>query len=188
MGQGIDGPLSDEGLVQAQLLAERLCKESISHVYTSDLQRAVHTAQVVAQLHPKAIMKSDPALRERNLGIYEGRPNTEWKAAMERSLLPFHSYKPENGESYTELHERVSKFFDRILKERTKDTILFVSHTGTLTMLLIHVLGLPITKEMYEKYRPGNTAVTIMEYDSLNKLKLETLNSVEHLEQSTVNA
>ncbi len=187
MGQGIDGVLNEEGMEQARCVAERLRGEHVTSIYTSNLRRATYTAKIIRQYHPRARMMSEPALRERRLGIYEGRPNTEWKVAMEASTLPFHLYQPQGGESYDEVYKRICILYERLLSEAPNETILLVSHTGTLTMLLLRVFGLSITRENYERHKPGNTAVTILEYQGQEPI-VHALNSVDHLHQDKARA
>src|ERR1051325_8568524 len=89
MGQGIDGVLNEEGVQQARKLADRLKEEKIDFAYTSDLKRAISTTEEILKYHPHTKMICVSELRERNLGIYEGKPNFEWKEAMQKSFLPF---------------------------------------------------------------------------------------------------
>ena len=122
-----------------------------------------------------------PQLRERNLGIYEGGPNAVWKAIMRQSPVPFHLFQPPGGESYSELQERVGVFFYSLLKKHRNDTLLFVSHTGVLTMLLLRIFNKYITKENYEAYKPGNTAVTICEVSQTQPPFIQILNDIDHI-------
>jgi alpha-ribazole phosphatase len=180
MGQGLDGSLNSQGIEQAKKLAERLKEESIQFAYVSNLTRAVRTAEEVLKFHPTVQVILSPELRERNLGIHEGRPNNEWKEVMQQSSLPFHIYQPQEGESYSELQKRVGTFFYTLLEKHIDDTVLLLSHTGALTMLLLKLFDKPITKENYEKFKPGNTAVTILEVLP-NKITTHILNNTDHL-------
>lgn len=181
MGQGVDGSLNEEGIEQARKLAWRLKEENIDVAYVSDLKRVVRTAQEILNFHSSAKMILTPELRERNLGIYEGGPNTVWKEAMKESPLPFHVFQPFGGESYAELQNRVGMFFDSLLERHQDNTILLVSHTGVLTLLLLKILKLPIVRENYETYKPGNTAVTICEFFDKESPSVHTLNNTDHL-------
>ncbi len=49
-GSGSDTPLSEIGLGQAAAVALRLKNEKIQAIYSSPLQRALHTAQAIAQI------------------------------------------------------------------------------------------------------------------------------------------
>ena len=46
MGQ-LDIPLNDKGLTQAKTVAKVLVEKNISQIYTSDLQRATKTAEII---------------------------------------------------------------------------------------------------------------------------------------------
>ena len=68
-------PLNSMGLAQARMLASSLCAP-ISAIYTSDLQRAVQTAEALA--HGRGLTpQTDIRLREFNLGIFQGLTNEE---------------------------------------------------------------------------------------------------------------
>src|SRR5687768_13601097 len=64
-------PLSDLGRRQAECTADMLAKEGVSSSYSSDLPRAVQTAEPLAELINARIHKTD-AFRERHVGILEG--------------------------------------------------------------------------------------------------------------------
>ncbi len=188
MGQGVDGILNEQGIEQAKKLANRLKDERIDFAYISDLKRAIDTAEEILKFHSRVEAIHTPYLRERNLGVYEGGPNTVWKEVMQKSSLPFHSFQPQGGESYSQLQERVGKFFDELLSKHGSNSVLLVSHTGALTMLLLKILGKDITRENYEEYKPGNTAVTICDVTPEGSSFIRILNSIEHLEKDICNA
>lgn len=181
MGQGMGGDLNEAGLIQAEKLALRLKDETIHYAYISDLKRTVDTASEVLKYHPEAEVVYAPELRERNLGIYGGGPRAHWKKAMEESPLPFHIFKPEGGESYGELQERVGNFYFQLIKKHANDTVLLLSHTGALTMLFLKIFNRPTTLEEYEKFKPDNTSVTICEVTTGGEHILRVFNSTEHL-------
>lgn len=64
-------PLSARGHQQALATAEALASESISAIYSSDLRRAIETAQPLAKLKGLPVETSD-AFRERSVGVMEG--------------------------------------------------------------------------------------------------------------------
>ena len=71
-----DVPLSPAGLFQAERLAQRLKSETFDAVYSSDLKRAVQTAEIVARelALPVVTLKG---LRERSMGEWEGLTQEE---------------------------------------------------------------------------------------------------------------
>ena len=64
-------PLSQLGLRQAEITAKVLAKEGVSVVYSSDLYRAVQTAECLSRIL-KIPVKTTQAFRERNVGVLEG--------------------------------------------------------------------------------------------------------------------
>ncbi len=181
-GQGVDSLLNETGVCQAKKLAERLKTEKIDVIYASDLKRALHTAQEVLRFHPSAQIVPTPHLRERNLGAYEGRSHKEYQELKEKSPLPFHDFKPEGGESYGELYHRVGTFLDTILEKHRNNTVLFVSHGAVSTVLLLKLLGKPLTSENYSAHKPSNAALTMLEISGNKKVTVVALNSTHHLD------
>jgi broad specificity phosphatase PhoE len=180
-GQGVGGDLNDLGKWQAQQIALALKAEQIDHAYCSDLKRAVDTADAILQQHPDVPVQYTPVLRERSLGIYEGRPKREWKEANRAATVPFHLFKPIGGESYEEVRQRIYAFYKKLVALHPDETVLLVTHGGTLAMLYMTLLEKPLTPEEYEKYRPENTAVTIGEFDRDGTIRIEILNSTQHV-------
>jgi probable phosphoglycerate mutase len=68
----IDIPLNPEGERQAAALARALAAEKLDAIVSSDLQRAMQTAQAVAGLHAGLSLQTDARLRERAYGVFEG--------------------------------------------------------------------------------------------------------------------
>ena len=66
-----DSPLTDKGLQQAQLLAERLDSCSIDVIIASPLSRAQETARAVAERKHLPVL-TDERLIEQDYGVYEG--------------------------------------------------------------------------------------------------------------------
>src|SRR5215813_9910507 len=67
----LDSALTAKGIIQAKALAQRLVRESFTTLYSSDLGRAVQTAQEISNVTGHSII-TDPHLRERHLGIFQG--------------------------------------------------------------------------------------------------------------------
>ncbi len=181
-GQGINSLLNEEGIKQAQALADFLKHEKITVAYASPLDRAVHTAQEVLKHHPAVKITTSDHLKERNLGIYEGKGKGEWKKIKKNTKEPFHLFRPEKGESYAELQQRVKSFFDGLIDKHPNDTVFMVSHGGTLGMLYLYLLGKELNEENYKALKSENTAVTVVEIHKDKPVKVHKINSLEHLE------
>ena len=66
------GCLNETGREQARQVAQRLAQEPVDVVVASDLQRAVQTAEIIAESHGLTVVTT-PLLRERDWGGFTGR-------------------------------------------------------------------------------------------------------------------
>lgn len=66
------GCLNEKGREQARVVAERLAAEPVDAIVASDLQRAIQTAEIIAEPHGLPVVTT-PLLRERDWGGFTGR-------------------------------------------------------------------------------------------------------------------
>jgi 2,3-bisphosphoglycerate-dependent phosphoglycerate mutase len=137
-------PLSDLGCEQARLAAAALAKENINAIYSSDLLRAVQTAEPLARMLGIEIVTST-ALRERNVGVLEGLTFDESKAAHPDDYYALvnrniHHVITE-GESYRHLLNRITAELRDILRQHRGERIAIFTHTGALCFMTLHLLG-----------------------------------------------
>lgn len=177
----IDIPLNEQGILQANLLAQRLATWPIKAIYTSDLKRAIQTAAPLGEkLGLMPIEK--PALRERNGGSYQGLTGEELQARFgkEWQRVRQDGFAPPNGESNLELALRMYTVYQQIVDRHEGDMIAVVSHGGALRVLISHILGLPLGQPASFSLR-GNTGLSIVETNAHAPV-LTLLNDVSHLE------
>ncbi|GFT90025.1 fructose-2,6-bisphosphatase TIGAR [Nephila pilipes] len=122
----MDVPLSQTGFRQAELLGFHLQHQQYSHVYASDLTRAMQTAESIIKQNKsyKASLLHDHRLRERKFGAVEGKSFKYLKEAAEKSNQNSGQYTPPGGETIQQVHERAVSFFQDIcemVKERSKE-------------------------------------------------------------------
>ena len=143
----LNSPLSELGEKQGHAIAERLQHETIDHLYSSDLGRAVQTATFIADVCDLEI-KLDIELRERNMGIFQGHTREE---VMEKfpeeyrqvTALDSLDYVIPDGESHRQRLERSIRVMNRLADQHPDKTIVVVSHSGILRGFFEHVIGLP---------------------------------------------
>ncbi len=110
------GILTPLGIEQARLLGEALAGKDLDLLLTSDLKRAIDTSQLINEsLHLKII--TDPMLRERDFGIYTGKPYGTHINREEPSL-----------ESVEQMFARASSWLERMRTDHNGKHILAVSH------------------------------------------------------------
>jgi broad specificity phosphatase PhoE len=176
----IDIPLNQTGLDQAKLVAERLSTWKLTAVYSSDLQRASQTAQIVAGKHKlKPVLMAE--LRERNGGIFQGLTAAEIRSQFPEALRVFQSQgnAPPEGESNFEVAERLKKVVDRMVEDHRGETVDIVSHGGALAVLLAYALGFPLGQRARLSVG-GNTGLSIIDIDDHGP-RVTLLNDVSHL-------
>lgn len=153
--QPADTPLSPNGVAQAEALARRLAPLKPAAVLTSDLPRALATAQAIAAACQAPVIES-ALLQERNYGELRGQSY---------DALGFNPLRmedaPPGGESACTFHLRVAQAFAEALALReTLDGPLVVVTHG----LVIHALlqrHLRLTAEQMLPVRFGNTSMTV---------------------------
>lgn len=134
-----DGELSERGRLLAAELGRRRRDDGIAAVYTSDLGRAVQTAQIAfagtgVPVHP------DPRLRECNYGELNGGPVKRLDTERSRRVRePF-----PGGESYADTADRMADFLAELARGADGRRVLLIGHTATRWGLdhLLH--GLPL--------------------------------------------
>jgi 2,3-bisphosphoglycerate-dependent phosphoglycerate mutase len=140
--------LSELGQWQAQQLAQALRDEPLAAIYASDLRRARDTAQAVANVHGHTV-HTDPGLRERCFGQFEGHTwteiETQWPEASQawRQRVPEWA-PPQGGESLTALSARVLGALNGIAERHMGEQILVVVHGGVLDALYRAATGLDL--------------------------------------------
>ena len=137
----------------------------LAAVYTSNLSRAVKSAEIIARPYKlKPIQMKE--LRERSFGIWEGMSFTEIKERYPKEFSAWAGnplkYSPVEGESTVEVEKRVMKAVNRILKKHRGDEIAIVSHGGVSRIILCNILGIPL--ENIFRIEQGYAAVNIIEF------------------------
>jgi broad specificity phosphatase PhoE len=137
-------PLSALGRRQAEATARALSREAITSIYSSDLLRAVETAAPLASTLKLELTQTD-AFRERSVGRMEGLTFEEaaQKFPDEYAALLHRDFEHvlSGGESYRQLLDRAAGELDRAIARNAGGTIAVFSHTGTICILALHLLG-----------------------------------------------
>ncbi|RQO82465.1 histidine phosphatase family protein [Acidovorax sp. FJL06] len=134
----LDIPLNDTGLWQASQVARALADEPIAAVYTSDLRRAHATAQAVAHT-TGAPLTTNPGLRERSFGHFQGRTFAEIEAELPEDALRWRKrdphYAPLGGESLVTLQGRIERTVAALAQRHVGEQVVMVAHGGVLDVL-----------------------------------------------------
>jgi probable phosphoglycerate mutase len=152
------------GREQAQAAARVLAQAAPSRVASSDLVRALHTAEPVAELLGLSPVV-DPRLREVHLGAWQGLTSEQARARFpdEHAAWRAGADVPRGGgETYLQAGERAAACLREHLKEVPGGgTLLAVTHGGTARAALGLLLGLP--RECWGRLTPlGNTRWSVL--------------------------
>lgn len=119
-----DPPLNDTGRAQARELAEQLRGTPFDAVYSSDLQRARETAEILAEPHGVPVIV-DRDLREIDIGSWSGLTRAEIAERFPDGVRP-------DGETHEQQAARVRGAVTRIARDHPGERVLIVGHGGTI--------------------------------------------------------
>jgi probable phosphoglycerate mutase len=183
-GGWTDTPLTTLGHEQAKRAAARLRDElgdAPVRVYASDLQRAMQTAEHIAEAFAVA-PNADQRLREHNNGdaanltFEEARlrfPNV-WGRAIGLDERPF-----PRSETYREFYDRVAPFVDAL--DAGDPISIAVTHGGTINNLVARWLGLPAEAIENASFAAHPASIFVLTTDGWGRPVAERMNDVAHL-------
>jgi probable phosphoglycerate mutase len=178
-------PLSELGRRQAETTGHALAREGVTAIYSSDLLRAVQTAEPLARETGLAVTRTS-ALRERGVGLLEGLTFEEAAEAhpAEYAALLRHDFEHvlTGGESYRQLLDRAAAELDRALELDRGGTVALFSHAGTICLLALHLMGAldaPALKPVW--LSSANCGVTRFSIEHGGLIRLTAANDTRHL-------
>lgn len=163
-----DSPLSARGCEQARLLGGWLSAIGFAWdaAYCSPLQRASHTARIVAEAAGGVSPVLEPLLTEIAAGRLEGLDHDAihlgWPAFAARGVTELGDFAEFGGESYAEVQARVAELRARIEARHraAKARVLLVAHGGFNFQLVKHLVCAPVPRVCI--LTMGNCAATLV--------------------------
>ncbi len=145
VGSWTDWDLTDLGVEQAERIGQKLAKQLSGRkiaMYTSDLARAKHTAEIVAK-HLGITPVIRPELRERNLGKCVGQ-SVQWlRENMEVQEKSIDDRMFSDAESRRDEWNRLKPLFDEIMASE-EECVVVVSHGDLLSVWNAMFLGMDV--------------------------------------------
>jgi len=162
----IDVDLNQTGVRQAELLADHLKTASIDAVYSSPLQRALKTAQIIAAPHGLEV-HSEPGLTDFHYGVWQKLSHQEVKEKYHK-LYALWTHHPEqvrvpDGESLEEVHTRAMAVIQKVVATNPGMVVL-VSHRVVNKVLICALLGLD--NSHFWNVRQDNCGITTFAYQN----------------------
>jgi len=179
----LDVPLSELGKKQSIAIAERLKNIPFTHLYSSDLGRAIETAEYIAKICNVDI-KIDVDLREININKVDAcvqfNPirNASTTTYQNKIKQPLDCITP-NSETHRQRQDRIINVMNSLAHIHANETIVIISHSSVLKGFLEFVIGIKSNCE--NQFSNKNTA-----YNSFIKetgtWSLETWGELDHLQ------
>ena len=157
--KGICYGQSDVSLAEPfDLIFENIVKQLPSEaiLFSSPLERCHILAKHLQKTLQIISYKEDSRLMEMNFGDWEMK---NWNDIPPEQLNPwmedFVNIQAFNGESFTQLHQRIGAFLSEQISKKTKKPIIIVTHAGVIRSFLCHQSGLPLKDAFQNKVAFG---------------------------------
>ena len=188
--QGPEVPLSEEGIKQGKVLAERLKKHKIDVIYSSPMVRAKQTAEIISD-KLKIPVESWENLKEiRNPSEIWGK-SAEDERILEIKELARKKFLKGDGrysdeETFEELNKRAKGVLEHLLLRHREQSVLCVSHATMIKMIICKaIFGKSLTPEIFLQLREHlwlkNTGITVCEYTDKWGWTLVNWNDTSHI-------
>ena len=182
-------PLSNKGMKQAEIVAERLKNIEIDFIYSSPQKRAKQTAEIISKRKNLSVEFWENLKEIRVPSKVWGRllNDKETIKIDKQSLYSFlKGERYSDAETFEELSARGQSVLDHLLKEHKDQKVLCVSHSTMTKMIVARIiLGNKLTPKIFVFLRKHlwakNTGITICEYTEKYGWTLNTWNDTSHL-------
>lgn len=162
-----DIPLNHNGILQAARLRDMLKDVRIDAVYSSDLRRALKTAEIIAAPHGVKVIPMW-RLREAKRGVINGLTYKEVIEKYPEFIEAFrrdpYRTRPQDGESLEDAEQRVRQALEIIREENPGKNVLIVSHALINVIIQSILKSIPITAETYPELFMKNGEIATYEW------------------------
>jgi probable phosphoglycerate mutase len=167
-------------------LGRALAAEALDAVVSSDLQRAMQTAQAVAAHHAGLSLQTDAQLRERAYGVFEGMLYQDiqdeypadfqlWQARDIDAVMP---HGERLAESFRHFYQRVIGALQGVAARHPGQTVAVVAHGGVLECAYRAARGMQLDSP--RDFQVKNASINRFTVDH-GKLALTSWGEVDHL-------
>lgn len=185
-GANGDSPLLETSIEELHLLGKNMAHIKFDKIFSSDLPRAMATAQIInSENHFSQVVESHAELREWQLGSLEGQKVSTITAIYPHQMEAFrHNLAKFNNsifgaESVYNTTRRTIDFI-KSQKGQSYENLLFVGHGANLTASLRLLLGYDFA-QLRQQGGLTNGSVTILETQDFEHFTLLDWNNVDHL-------
>lgn len=178
--------LADEGIKQAKLLSKRMQNYNLDGIYSSQLIRAVETAEIINE-HHQLIHEVRPELEEIDFGDLTGQTDQYIEENFADFIHETNKFEADipypGGESGQEVFQRAIGVIYEII-ESGKEEVAIVTHGGVIRALVSELMGAGLSQRGRFGRSLENTSITVLEYNKeTKKFYLQSFNDAAHLEE-----
>jgi probable phosphoglycerate mutase len=185
--------LTERGRLEARLAAQALASAGIRFVVASPLRRALDTAREILdefrrERLPVPCLQTDDRLKEVDLAEWQGLRFDEVSSRYSEQYEIWRSQphllrmSTASGSTFPvlDLFERARLFWEDLLSDDTRKSVLIVAHGGTCSALISTALR--IGPERFHTFQQSHAGISAIEFPSRpGRALVETFNSVSHL-------
>ena len=171
-------PLTKTGIEQAERISEYLKPLDISAIYSSPIERASHTAEIVAKNHSLEVVL-DERLTEIDMGKFTRMNYDDMFAKYGNIFLKFYENDPviaeHEVETFPDVQKRVLDMVDHVLKKHKNENVILVTHMDPIKSMLSTVMDLK-PKALFELIIANASLTIVKEQDK--KFSLSAINAM----------
>jgi len=172
-------PLTKTGIKQAERIAEYLKPLDISAIYSSPIERASHTAKIVAE-NNSMDCELDDRITEIDMGRFTLMNYDDMFARYGNVFLKFYENNPiiaeHKVETFSHVRKRILDIVDYVIKKHGNQNVILVTHMDPIKSILSVVMDLN-PKTLFELVIANASLTIIKEQD--RKLSLSAINAMD---------
>jgi len=171
-------PLTKTGIEQAERIAKYLASIDISAIYSSPIERAKHTAEIVAESCSLDVAL-DERLTEIDMGKFTRMNYDDMFAKYGNIFLKFYENDPviseHEVETFPNVQKRILDMVDHVIKKHKNENVILVTHMDPIKSMLANVMDLK-PKTLFELII-ANASFTILT-EQERKFSLSAINAM----------
>ena len=179
-------PLTKTGIEQAEQIAKYLAPIDISAIYSSPIERAKHTAEIVAKNCSLDVVL-DERLTEIDMGKFTRMNYDDMFTKYGNIFLKFYENDPviseHEVETFPDVQKRVLEMVDHVLKKHNNENVILVTHMDPIKSMLAKVMNL-VPKTLFELIIANASLTIIKEQDKIFSLSAINTMNVDRYSQT----
>ena len=172
-------PLTKAGIEQAESIAKYLKPLDISAIYSSPIERASHTAEIIAK-NNSLDYELDDRITEIEMGRFTRMNYDDMFAKYGNIFLKFYENDPviaeHEVETFLEVQRRILDMVTHVVKKHKNENVILVTHMDPIKSMLSIVMDLK-PKTLFELIIANASLTIIKEHE--NKFSLSAINAMD---------